>query len=71
MLHNLPGLIERMRDMLVRFLDTIQAAHISFLDQGAFEGPSEPTTRGTKRLAGIDLNRDTLSSLASPAYAMA
>ena len=24
MLHNLPGLIERMRDMLVRFLDTIQ-----------------------------------------------
>jgi hypothetical protein len=26
-------LIERARDMLVRFLDTIQAAHISFLDE--------------------------------------
>jgi len=57
MLENLPGLIERMRDMLVRFLDTIQAAHISFLDEGAFESLSEPTIRGTKRLAGIDLNK--------------
>ena len=57
MLDNLPGLIERARDMLVRFLDTIQAAHISFLDEAAFEGLSDPTTRGTKRLAGIDLNK--------------
>jgi hypothetical protein len=57
MLDNLPGLIERARDMLVRFLDTIQAAHISFLDEGALEGLSDPTTRGTKRLAGIDLNK--------------
>jgi hypothetical protein len=37
MLEKLPALLERMRDMLVRFLGTIQAAHISFLDEGAFE----------------------------------
>jgi hypothetical protein len=43
--------------MLVRFLATVQAAHASFLNVGAFEGLTEPTTRGTRRLAGIDLNK--------------
>jgi hypothetical protein len=55
-LEKLPVLLQRMNGMLVRFLDTVQAAHVSFLDQGAFERWSEPTTRGTRRLAGIDLN---------------
>jgi hypothetical protein len=57
MLEKLPALLERMRGMLVRFLGTIQAAHVSFLNEGAFEGLSEPTTRKTRRLAGIDLNK--------------
>ncbi len=56
-LEKLPLLLERMRDMLVRFLNTVQLAHISFLDEGAFERWGEPTTRGTRRLAGIDLNK--------------
>jgi hypothetical protein len=43
--------------MLVRFLNTVQVAHVSFLDQGAFERWAEPSTRGTRRLAGIDLNK--------------
>jgi hypothetical protein len=30
---------------------------VRFLGKGAFEGLSEPTTRGTRRLAGIDLNK--------------
>lgn len=57
MLDRLPTLLERMRDMLVRFLGTIQAAHVSFLNVGAFEGVSAPTIRGSRRLAGIDLNK--------------
>src|ERR1700747_1988791 len=57
MLERLPTLLARIADMLVRFLDTVQAAHVSFLDGGAFEGVTEPTTRGTRRLAGIDLNK--------------
>jgi hypothetical protein len=56
-LEKLPLLLDRMSAMLARFLDTVQAAHISFLDEGAFERWSEPTTRGTRRLAGIDLNK--------------
>src|SRR3974390_2339087 len=57
MLDRLPTLLARMQDMLVRFLDTVQAAHISFLDAGTLEGLTEPTTRGSPRLAGIDLNK--------------
>lgn len=56
-LDRLPILLERMSARLVRFLNTVQAAHLSFLDQGAFERWSEPTTRGQRRLAGIDLNK--------------
>lgn len=55
-LEKLPILLERMSAMLARFLDTVQVAHISFLDQGAFEQWSEPTTLGHKRLAGINLD---------------
>ena len=57
MLEKLPVLLERMGGMLERFLDTVQAAHISFLDDGAFEAWHEPATRGARRLAGIDLNK--------------
>jgi hypothetical protein len=56
-LDKLPVMLERMSGMLVRFLNTVQVAHISFLDEGAFEQWCEPTTRGTRRLAGIDLNK--------------
>jgi hypothetical protein len=57
LLHNLPALLEKMDGMLMRFLNTLKVAHISFLDQGAFERWTEPTTRGARRLAGIDLNK--------------
>lgn len=56
-LEKLPALLEKMSGMLVRFLNTVQVAHVSFLDQGAFEQWAEPSTRGTRRLAGIDLNK--------------
>jgi hypothetical protein len=36
-LEKLPELLKRMRDMLVRFLGTVQAAHVAFPDEGAFE----------------------------------
>lgn len=68
-LDRLPVLLERMNTMLVRFLATVHAAHLSFLDQGAFEHWSEPTIRGERRLAGIDLdkarNRHVLDAVVS------
>jgi hypothetical protein len=56
-LDKLPELLARMAGMLGRFLDTVQVAHVSFLDEGAFERWAEPTLRGTRRLAGLDLNK--------------
>ena len=56
-LDKLPELLKRMAGMLGRFLDTVQVAHVSFLDEGAFERWAEPTLRGTRRLAGLDLNK--------------
>jgi hypothetical protein len=56
-LDKLPVLLQRMSGMLVRFLNLVQVAHLSFLDEGAYERWSEPTMRGSRRLAGIDLNK--------------
>jgi hypothetical protein len=42
--------------MLERFLASLQAAHVAFLDAGQFERWAEPSQRGNRRLAGLDLN---------------
>ena len=54
-LDKLPELLDRMEGMLVRFLNTVQVAHVSFLDEGAFEQWAQPTRVGNRRLAGYDL----------------
>jgi hypothetical protein len=42
-----------MREMLVRFLGTVQAAHVAFLDEGAFERWSKPTLNRTFETIGL------------------
>ena len=46
-----------MQGILERFLASVQAAHIGFLDEGQFDRWSEPSQRGNRRLAGLDLNK--------------
>jgi hypothetical protein len=46
-----------MYGLLERFLASVQAAHIGFLDEGQFDRWSEPSQRGNRRLAGLDLNK--------------
>ena len=46
-----------LQGMLERFLASLQAAHVAFLDQGQFERWAEPSQRGNRRLAGLDLNK--------------
>ena len=46
-----------LQGMLERFLASLQAAHVSFLDEGQFERWAEPSQRGNRRLAGLDLNK--------------
>ena len=53
----LPALLTKMEDILVNFLNTVQAAHISYLDDGTFDSLSMPSQRGEKRLAGVALDK--------------
>jgi hypothetical protein len=55
-LDKLPEQWAKMQELLVRFLANVQAAHLAFLDQGQLEAWHQPTQRGQRRLAGIDLN---------------
>jgi hypothetical protein len=48
--------LECVQGMLERFLASLQAAHVAFLDAGQFERWAEPSQRGNRRLAGLDLN---------------
>jgi hypothetical protein len=56
-LQKMPELLVQMEGMLVRFLNSVQAAHVSFLEEPAFDEWTEPTQRGHRRLAGVDLNK--------------
>ena len=62
-----------MQGMLERLLASVQAAHISFLDEGQFERWAEPSQRGPRRLAGLDLhkarNRTVLAAVSGLASA--
>ncbi len=49
--------LECVQGMLERFLASLQAAHVAFLDAGQFERWAEPSQRGNRRLAGLDLNK--------------
>jgi hypothetical protein len=56
-LEKLPEILRVLQELLIRFLSVVQAAHISFLDAGDFENWAQPTQRGNRRLAGLDLNK--------------
>src|ERR1039458_9710073 len=46
-----------LQGMLERFLASLQAVHVAFLDAGQFERWAEPSQRGNRRLAGLDLKK--------------
>jgi hypothetical protein len=48
------GCVQGMRE---RFLASLQAAHVAFLDAGQFERWAQPSQRGHRRWAGLDLNK--------------
>jgi hypothetical protein len=66
-----PELLTRMQAMLVRFLAALQAAHVAFIAAPRFEAWSEPTQRGARRLAGLDLNKARNRHVVHAAMALA
>ena len=57
LVEKMPRLLQTMQQYLHNFLNIIQAAHVSFLDERAFDELAAPSQRGTKRLAGVDFNK--------------
>jgi hypothetical protein len=63
-------LVERLQDMLLAFMNTLQAAHVAFLDDGALEAMAKPSRHGSRRLAGLDMNKSRIRSVADALLAL-
>jgi len=64
------AILERMQQMLLEFMNSLQAAHVAFLDDGALENMAQPSQRGSRRLAGLDMNKVRLRSVAEALLAL-
>jgi hypothetical protein len=70
-LEKLPAMLERLEQMVVRFLAVVQCAHLSFVDGRQLDRLSLPTSRGNHRLAGVDLQKPRLRAVAEAVIALA
>jgi hypothetical protein len=71
LLERLPGMLAKLEEILVRFLAVVQAAHTSFLDLRLVEKLSEPSRRGAKRVAGVNLEKLRMRALSEAVLALA
>jgi hypothetical protein len=67
----LTDMLAKLRHMVSDFLNVITAANISYLDNGILDTISEPTQRGSRRLAGIDLQKTRMRTVCEAALALA
>ncbi len=70
-LEKLPGMLERLEAMVVRFLEVVQAAHLSFVDGQQFDTLAVPSVRGDRRRAGVDLQKPRMRAVAEAVTALA
>ena len=67
----LPGMLARLQHMIVEFLGVVQAAHLSFLEAQPLDTLATPTVRGQKRVAGVDLQKPRMRTVAEAVVALA
>jgi hypothetical protein len=70
-IEKLPGILERSQQMIVEFLAVVQAAHLSFLPAEQLDSLAMPTYRGQQRLAGVDIQKPRLRTVAKALLALA
>jgi hypothetical protein len=70
-LEKLPGMLARLQQMIVEFLGVVQAAHLSFLEAQPLDALATPTVRGQKRVAGVDLQKPRMRTVAEAVVALA
>jgi hypothetical protein len=65
-------LATELQRMAIAFLNAVQAAHVSFLDDDqVLDDLPQPTQRAARRVAGIDLNKPRMRSVTEAVIALA
>ncbi len=62
-LEKLPIMLATLQRMVMDFLNVMQAAHCGALDPAALDTLPQPTQRGARRLAGIDLQKPRMRAV--------
>jgi hypothetical protein len=70
-LGKLPIMLDKLRRMAIDFLNTVQAADQAFLQEAALDELPQPRQRGTRRLAGVDLQKPRMRKVAEAVLALA
>ena len=70
-LEKLSIMLVKLQRMVVDFLNVLCAAHLSFLDGGVLDRLPQPTQRGTRRLAGVDLQKPRVRVVSEAVLALA
>jgi hypothetical protein len=70
-LEKLPLILERLEQIVIRFLAVVHSAHLSFIDGRQLDTLILPTIRGNHRLAGVDLQKPRLRAVAEAVIALA
>lgn len=63
--------MERLQSIVVTFLGVVPAARLSFIDGQQLEALAAPSVRGTRRLAGVDLQKPRTRAGAQAVVALA
>lgn len=67
-----PLLAQELQRMVVAFLDAMQLAHVSYLDDaGVLDNLSQPSQRGARRVAGLDLAKPRMRAVSAAVLALA
>jgi hypothetical protein len=72
LVEKLSAMVTKLQQMVINFLDTLHAAHHSFLpDDEILDTLPQPTQRGKRRLAGVDLQKSRTRTVTEAILALA
>ncbi|MGW8223842.1 MAG: hypothetical protein ACWGP1_16965 [Syntrophobacteria bacterium] len=63
LLEKLPIMLAKLQKMVIDFLNVVCAAHLTYLDENLFDSLHQPTQRGSRRLAGVDLHNPRMRAV--------
>jgi hypothetical protein len=70
-LSNFPRIVERLKSIMVRFLDVVHGLDASFVDDGTLDSLPLPSGEGSSKIGGIDLNKARMRAVFEAVVALA